>query len=374
MRHLYDELQVLPEPGQDFHEQQRLGAITRPLLSWYDAHARVLPWREDPSPYRVWISEIMLQQTRVEAVKPYFERFVAALPDVASLARVEDDRLMKLWEGLGYYSRARNLKKAAQMMVEQYHGELPASREELLKLPGIGSYTAGAIASIAFGIAAPAVDGNVLRVITRVLADDSDIANARTKARIEQAVLPVIDKKRPGDYNQALIEIGALVCVPNGEPKCAECPLASMCLCKERGLWRELPVKTRAKARTVQKLTVGVIRCKDLVAIRRRPDHGLLAGLCELPNFDGELSLQELAERFGILPEEMEAVRPLPAAKHIFSHIEWKMAGYEICLRETHKDELLDGSFFVECSQMQERYPLPGAFSAYRTLLERRSD
>ena len=225
-----------------------LEQIVKPLLSWYDGHARVLPWREDKSPYRVWVSEIMLQQTRVEAVKPFFERFLKALPNVRSLAECSEDELLKLWEGLGYYNRVRNMQKAARVIVEKYAGAFPADYAKLLALPGIGRYTAGAIGSIAFGIQKPAVDGNVLRVLSRVKASYEDVLKQSVKTALEQEVQKIIPKDRAGDFNQALIEIGAVVCVPNGRAKCEECPLAFCCRAKEKGIVEELPKKKRRSA------------------------------------------------------------------------------------------------------------------------------
>lgn len=369
MKHFYDQIQVLERDGEVLNRQQRLQAMERPLLSWYEEHARSLPWRDDPQPYRVWVSEIMLQQTRVEAVKPYFERFMQELPTVWDLAQVEDDRLMKLWEGLGYYTRARNLKKAAGVIVERHGGELPASYEELLALPGIGSYTAGAIASIAFGIPVPAVDGNVLRVISRVLADRDDIRQASVKARMERElreVMPLADTSR---YNQGLIEVGALVCVPGGEPRCEECPMNSVCLTRRQGLWREIPVRSAQKKRRVEELTVCLIRQGNRVAIHKRPEDGLLASLYEFPNCPGHLLDSQVAEAFGLPENLVESVRPLPAAKHIFSHVEWHMAGYEVTLRESGETGPEDAFFFVERQAVRGEYPLPGAFKAYTKLV-----
>ena len=200
--------------------------IVTPLLSWYDKHARVLPWREDTAAYRVWVSEIMLQQTRVEAVKPFFERFIKALPDVQALSEAPEDELLKLWEGLGYYNRVRNMQKAARVIVSEYGGDFPADYEKLLSLPGLGHYTAGAVSSIAFGIPMPAVDGNVLRVLSRVTASYEDVLKQSVKTAMEAEVKKIIPADRAGDFNQALIEIGAIVCVPNGKAKCEICPLA----------------------------------------------------------------------------------------------------------------------------------------------------
>ena len=249
MNHLYEKLQMLEREDRPFSRTERLKAMNGPLLFWYQGHARILPWRDNPTAYQVWISEIMLQQTRVEAVKPYFSHFLEVLPDVRTLAQVEEEKLLKLWEGLGYYNRARNLKKAAEIVVRDYEGKLPASYEELLKLPGIGSYTAGAIASIAYGIPVPAVDGNVLRVISRVLAEEEDIRKQSIKHRIEDHLKETMPKNQASSFNQGLIEIGAIICVPNGQPKCQECPLESICLARKQGLTDRIPYKAPKKPR-----------------------------------------------------------------------------------------------------------------------------
>ena len=222
-------------------EETSLEQIVMPLLSWYDGHARVLPWRENTAPYRVWVSEIMLQQTRVEAVKPFFERFIKALPDVQALSEAPEDELLKLWEGLGYYNRVRNMQKAARVIVSEYSGDFPADYEKLLSLPGLGHYTAGAVSSIAFGIPMPAVDGNVLRVLSRVTASYEDVLKQSVKTAMEAEVKKIIPADRAGDFNQALIEIGAIVCVPNGKAKCEICPLAFLCEAYKKGIEMYLP-------------------------------------------------------------------------------------------------------------------------------------
>ena len=237
------------------------------LLHWYDYNKRILPWRENKDPYRIWISEIMLQQTRVEAVKPYFDRFMEVLPTVYDLAKVDDDRLMKLWEGLGYYNRARNLKAAAQTIVEEYGGQLPADYDKLLSLKGIGMYTAGAIGSIAFELQVPAVDGNVLRVLTRLWGDDSDILKDKTKKAMGRRVMEFMPEDRPGDFNQALIELGATVCVPNGQPLCDQCPWDTVCKAYKEDLIDQLPVKTPKKARRIEHKTVFLLECGEQIAI-----------------------------------------------------------------------------------------------------------
>ncbi len=271
MEQWYEGLQILEHESQPLPPMERLKAINGPLLSWYKGHARMLPWRERPEPYRVWISEIMLQQTRVEAVKPYFARFMEAFPDVKALAEADDERLLKVWEGLGYYNRARNLKKAAGIMAESYGGQLPPSYEELMKLPGIGSYTAGAIASIAYGIRVPAVDGNVLRVISRILASREDILKASVKKKTEKDLMETMPEDRAGEFNQGLMEIGAMVCVPNGQPRCGQCPFSSLCLARKHGLLDSIPYKAQKKPRRVEERTVLLLEYDHEIAIEKRP-------------------------------------------------------------------------------------------------------
>ena len=362
-------------------ETMELKELMSPLLEWFTAHARVLPWRELPTPYRVWVSEIMLQQTRVEAVKPYFERFTSALPDVFALAVCPEDELLKLWEGLGYYNRVRNLQKAAVQVVEEYGGVIPSEYDELLKLKGIGHYTAGAVASIAYGRYVPAVDGNVLRILTRVTADDTDIMKQSFRTAVERALLAMMQelkipdglKRRlrdgniPGALNQALMELGATVCVPNGAPFCGECPWENFCLAKKEGRIGELPVKSKAKARKIEARTVLILRDGDKVAIRKRPDRGLLAGLYELPNVEGRLSQEEvlgLVKEMGLEPVRIQR---LSSAKHIFSHIEWHMDGYAVLLEGglPQKGEHQQPFIFVEAEDAKERYAIPSAFAAY---------
>lgn len=366
MKTLYDKLQVLEPENREYTVRERLEAINRPLLFWYEQHARILPWREDPQPYRVWISEIMLQQTRVEAVKPYFERFMRELPTVADLAAVPEDRLMKLWEGLGYYSRARNLKKAAGVIMETCGGEIPSEYRELIKLPGIGSYTAGAIASIAYGQAVPAVDGNVLRVLSRVLKSREDILKQSTKRWLETELAATMPADQASHFNQGLIEIGAIVCVPNGQPKCGECPLASLCLARREGLTGEIPVKTPPKKRRIEERTVCLIEHEAQIAINRRGDRGLLASLYELPNVEGYLDEEALLAAFHLDGHKIAGIEALPQAKHIFSHVEWHMIGYRVAL----DDEIPPAYITVQKEELKSRYALPNAFGRYTKLIK----
>lgn len=299
------------------------------LLEWYGKNRRILPWREEPSPYRTWISEIMLQQTRVEAVRTYYLRFIERFPDIASLAEAGEEELNKLWEGLGYYSRARNLKKAAEILVRDYGATLPSSYEELLKLPGIGAYTAGAIASIAFGQSVPAVDGNVLRVMSRITGSGADIAEQRTRREMEQLVSSLIPDGKAGSFNQALMELGATVCVPNGMPKCAQCPVGTLCRANKANTQLALPIKKKKKDRRRERRTVLIfVDSRGRYLIRKRADRGLLAGMWEFPMLDGHYTAEELMCLFTEKHIPFLRIEPIGAAKHMFTHIEWEMEGY----------------------------------------------
>ncbi len=365
----YEGLQTLFAEGKELSDKERLAFAYGPLLSWYREHKRTLPWRENKDAYRIWISEIMLQQTRVEAVKPYFFRFMEHFPTVEALAEAPDDELMKCWEGLGYYSRARNLKKAAGVIVEQYGGILPASREALLDLPGIGSYTAGAVASIAYEIPAPAVDGNVLRVLSRVCGSRDDILKQSTKKKMETLVSEIIQEGEAGDFNQALIEIGAIVCVPNGAPLCDSCPFYTVCAARAENLVGEIPVKAPKKKRKIEEKTVLILQYGEKIAIRKRGAEGLLASLYEFISVPGKLSLEEVAGLFDetVVPERISD------AKHIFSHVEWHMNGYRIPITEIPKrlaGEQPEEFILAEFEELKGRYPIPNAFAVYKEFLE----
>lgn len=347
-------------------DQELLAQLPELLLRWYDQSARVLPWREDPTPYRVWVSEIMLQQTRVEAVRPYYERFLEAFPTVEALAGAPEDRLLKQWEGLGYYNRARNLQRAAQVIVERYGGQVPASFEELRSLPGIGDYTAGAVASIAFQILVPAVDGNVLRVISRVLCRYDNILDPRVKRRTERELRQVLPR-RVGDFNQSLMELGALVCLPGGPPKCLVCPLRQVCRGRAQGVAEELPVKAKAKPRRREDRTVFLLVSREgRLALSRRPDQGLLAGLWELPAAEGALSREEARAFLESQGFVEPALTPGPKAKHVFSHVEWHMTSFAV-----QGVEELPSCTWVTGRELREAYALPSAFKAYVPQLQK---
>lgn len=345
-------------------EDPLLYEMAEPLIRWYRENKRELPWRQSPDAYRVWVSEIMLQQTRVEAVKSYYKRFLEALPDVKALAEAEEDQLLKLWEGLGYYNRVRNMQKAATQIMVDYGGEFPQTYEEILNLTGIGSYTAGAISSFAFGLAKPAVDGNVLRVISRITGSDRDIMKQSVRKRMETLLEQVIPADASSDFNQGLIEIGAIVCVPNGEPKCQECPAKEFCVAHKKGIEMELPVKKKAAARRIEKRTVLIFRDGETRGIRKRPAKGLLAGLYELPGVDGHLTMEEVIEyskKIGLTPVR---VKEAGKAKHVFSHVEWHMIGYQIQVDEL-EESCTEDMIFAHPEEIQQRYPIPSAFEKY---------
>lgn len=303
-----------------------LAALPRLLPDWYAAHHRDLPWRRDQEPYHVWVSEIMLQQTRVEAVKGYYARFLSRLPGISDLAEVPEPELLKLWEGLGYYTRARNLKKAAMEIMTAHHGEFPQDYAAIRKLPGIGDYTAGAISSICFGAKTPAVDGNVLRVAARLC----DYHGCTDDPKVKRAITAALAELYPedaGTFTQSLMELGATVCLPNGAPLCDECPVRAHCLAQKCGTIDDLPVRKPKKPRRQEDMTVFLLSCGDEIALERRPDTGLLAGLYQFPHLPGHLSPEEIvkaAEDWGLQPEYLEK---LVTRTHIFTHIQWNMLG-----------------------------------------------
>ena len=339
--------------------------IAQPLLHWFWANHRALPFRSDPTPYHVWVSEIMLQQTRVAAAVPYYERFVQELPDIPALAACEEERLLKLWEGLGYYSRVRNLQKAARIVCEQYGGQLPGDRAALKKRPGIGDYTAGAIASIGFGIPAPAVDGNVLRVFARLYNDEGDIMQPAVKAATTQKVMAQQPAEAPGDFNQALMELGALVCTP-GQPDCAACPLQALCLGRQSGNPARLPQKAPKKARKKCELTLCLAQdAAGRWLLQKRGEQGVLAGLWQPPVL-AEEALDEkkaLAAAQKLLPAAVLLKEKPLKAKHIFTHLEWHMTAYVMAAPCTPPPE---GCVWASPAQLEQEYTLPGAFKTLR--------
>ena len=301
----------------------------------------------------------MLQQTRVDTVIPYFLRFIAEVPTVQVLAYIEEEKLLKLWQGLGYYNRALNLKRAAVVIVEEFDGKIPSGMKELMGLPGIGVYTAGAIASIAFGKAVPAVDGNVLRIIARVTASREDIGMPATKKLFEPLVTALIPADKPGDFNQALMDLGATICLPNGEPKCPECPVSACCEAYRQGLTSAIPVLSKKKARKIEKKTVFVISHDDRFALRKRDAKGLLPNLWEFPNVEGHLTqaqCKQALDDLGVVTYEM---KKLPSSKHIFTHLEWHMKG--VLVRVTELRNSKDVAWATQ-EEISHRYSIPTAF------------
>ncbi len=336
-----------------------------PLLEWFRDNARKLPWRDDPTPYHVWLSEVMLQQTRVAAVLDYYNRFLMEAPDVAALTVLPEERLMKLWQGLGYYSRARNLQKAAKVIVEEHGGRFPSDYAGIRALPGVGDYTAGAICSIAFGQAVPAVDGNVLRVYARVCGDDGDITTPQMKKKVTQDLEKVIPVNAAGAFNQALMELGATVCLPNGAPLCERCPAKEFCAALSQERISELPVKAPKKPRRVEARTVWLIFRGNSVALRRRPGRGLLAGLWEFPS---ETGTGPFPRGWGI---EARSNEYAGQAKHIFTHIEWHMTLRKV---DADTDALPLGWVWASRAELEQKYAVPNAFDQALGLAKERLD
>ncbi len=305
----------------------QLNKLPQELLPWYAVNKRDLPWRRDREPYHVWLSEIMLQQTRVEAVKGYYARFLAAVPDIVSLANADDDVLHKLWEGLGYYSRVRNLKKAAIVIMEQHGGQFPQDYAAVLALPGIGDYTAGAICSICFQQKTPAVDGNVLRVIARITADETPVDLPAYKKKVTR-LLQEIYSDAAGDFTQALMELGATVCIPNGKPCCDVCPCAAFCRANAQGNAAALPARLPKKGRRIEDKTVLILSCDGRYALVKRPKTGLLAGLWQFPELPGILELPQALQALENMGSPVREIYRQADKKHIFTHIEWNMRGF----------------------------------------------
>ncbi|MCL2062470.1 MAG: A/G-specific adenine glycosylase [Firmicutes bacterium] len=300
-----------------------------PLLTdWYKQNARALPWRETPAnPYRVWVSEIMLQQTRVHQAIGYFERFTKRFTDIASLAAADEGEVLKLWEGLGYYSRARNLKRAAETVAAEYGGQLPADYNAIRRLKGIGDYTAAALCAICFNMPAAAVDGNVLRVITRVCASEADIADPKTKRVIAAALRPLYETaQNRGELLQAMMELGALICTP--KPKCGACPLLKICKAYALDASQSFPIKSAKNKKTRHNLTVCIVQCGHTYALRKRGAHGLLAGLYEFINFDGHLSESAAIKALNAAGLTNLCLCGEKTASHIFTHKIWDMRVY----------------------------------------------
>ena len=330
------------------------------LLPWYETHKRDLPWRRDLEPYHVWLSEIMLQQTRVEAVKGYYARFLQALPTIEALAEAPGERLNKLWEGLGYYSRVRNLQKAARQIMERHQGQFPSDYQDIRALAGIGDYTAGAIGSICFELPTPAVDGNVLRVAARVTADDTLIDLPNVKKNLTVQLAAVYPKGRCGAFTQALMELGATVCGPNGAPQCESCPLAHLCQAHARGIETRLPVKREKKPRRQEHMTVFLLRCRGQWALQKRPETGLLAGLWEFPHVPGTLDLDAALTQLAAWDVHPTEIQRSSDKVHIFTHVQWNMRGWYFQCANTPPQFQ-----WAEEAQLEGQYALPTAFRLF---------
>ncbi len=346
------------------------------LLAWYRQNRRMLPWRVDPTPYHVWLSEVMLQQTRVEAVIGYYGRFIEALPEVADLALADEEHLLKLWEGLGYYSRVRNLQRAAQMIMREYGGVLPGDYEELKRLPGVGDYTAGAIGSIVFGLPTPAVDGNVLRVWTRHAADPMDIALPAAKKTVFEALRTVYPTRNPdaGDLTQALMALGQQICTPSAHPDCGRCPMRESCAAYRMGKQADYPVKSAKRPKRIEQRTVFLVQSEGKIALKKRPEKGLLAGLWELPGTDGWLDSDGARRWISDIGAHAKSVDPAPDAKHVFTHVEWHMRAWSIALDSCA--DIPENMEFVWATpdELESRYALPSAFSKWKNDLKKSSE
>ena len=334
-----------------------LNVLPGRLIPWYNAHRRDLPWRSDREPYHVWLSEIMLQQTRVEAAKGYYRRFLEKLPTIEALASCDDGELHKLWEGLGYYSRVRNLKKAAQKIMSTHHGTFPIGYDAVRSLPGIGDYTAGAICSIAFGAPTPAVDGNVLRVLARLRSDGECVDLPAHKRRIRRELEEVYPSgDDAGVFTQALMELGATVCLPNGQPKCESCPLNDLC----GKNWAGYPIRQAKRPRRLEEKTVFILRCADVYALCRRSDTGLLAGLWQFPDTAGYLEPEAALEHLKVLGLRPVDLVAMVQRHHIFTHIRWDMRGYYITVAEPE-----GGLVWMTGQQIRDQAALPTAYRQF---------
>jgi len=338
------------------------------LLLWYDQNKRALPWRIDTDPYRVWVSEIMAQQTRISAVIPYYNRFMHQVPDIKTLADLPSDTLMKLWEGLGYYSRARNLQKAAQKICVMHGGKFPNNYSDILALPGIGQYTAAAIASISFSLPYPVVDGNVLRVMCRIENNFSDIAKPDTKQYYFDRLKTLIPQSRPGDFNQAVMELGALICMPNGIPKCDLCPVNNACMAFQNGNWDILPVKSAKSPRREEKYTVLLVIKNNHILLQKRKESGLLANMYQYCMLNDHLSEKQVISYLCDHRLKITDIRSLPDTTHVFTHKEWNMNCYIIIADDQAPP--LPGYEYVALSDVFERYPIPSAFKTYTDVLK----
>lgn len=344
--------------------KENLEEMVKPLCEWYQANKRSLPWRENKSPYYVWLSEVMLQQTRIEAVKKYYNRFIEVLPTIRDLANVEEEKLLKLWEGLGYYNRARNLKKAAQVIMEKYEGKMPTTYSELVKLPGIGEYTAGAIASICYKEKVPAVDGNVLRVLARITASKEDVLLPETKKKMTEQLKKVIPEEAD-IFNEALMELGEVICLPNTLPACSKCPICHICIANKKELTDQIPVRVKKQKRRKEEKTVFLLCYQDQVAIQKRSEKGILANMYEFPNVEGILEEKEIPEVLKDWDIVLDRLYQKQNYEHTFTHIKWEMIGYSVAVKSKNEKFL-----WVKRDELESIYAIPTAFKPFQRMLK----
>lgn len=339
--------------------------VVKPLLDWYQENKRALPWREDNNPYHIWISEVMLQQTRIEAVIPYYKRFMKELPTILDLAQVEEDRLLKLWEGLGYYNRARNLKKAACEIVSKYHGIFPNDYEKICALPGIGEYTASAIASICFSLKEVTVDGNVLRVYMRLKNSNENIDLLSVRKKVRKNLMEIIPEAA-GNFNQALMELGEVICLANGIPKCTICPLQEFCQARKKHTYLSIPVRKQKIQKKSQKYTVLLFICKDKIALHKRGEEGLLKNLWEFPNITGKYTKEEIIQYLKDCAIKIESITQSVSYTHIFTHVKWQMESYMIKTKEESKEYI-----WKSLKEIKEECAIPSAFCPFLNVVEK---
>ncbi len=343
--------------------------VQEELLKWYQKEKRNLPWRSDKEPYHVWVSEIMLQQTRIEAVLPYYRRFMEELPTITDLAYCPEEKLLKLWEGLGYYNRVRNLQKAAKIVVEEYHSAFPQTMPEILSLPGIGEYTASAISSICFNKKEAAVDGNVLRVFARVHNDFRNIEDSKVKKEIRNTIQKHLPQEA-GKFNQAMMELGETICLPNGEPKCANCPLQKKCLSYQKGTCSHLPIREKKKSTKEEKRTVYLLIYQGKVAIRKREEDALLHNLWEFPNQEGHQNKKEAESFWKEQGYVLSKIEKGPSYTHVFSHKKWNMISYFIEI-SNHPNNSYQ---WLTKEDLEKNYAIPTAFKPFQKELERKEN
>lgn len=333
--------------------------LTQRLLDWYGRWRRELPWRSDTDPYRIWVSEIMLQQTRVETVIPYYQRFLQRFPDMQALAGAQEEELLSVWQGLGYYSRARNLQRGVREVLARYGGQVPDSHAAAIALPGVGAYTAGAILSIAHNKPEPAIDGNVLRVFSRLLKIEEPVDQPQTRRRIDAAVRAMMEAvPRYGDITQALMELGAIVCLPRN-PRCDECPWKDGCIACQQKVQGSLPRKKSPEPVRVVEVYTGILIAGGRVLTVKRPPRGLLAGMWEFPSVETaagtetELAVSQLCRRFQELGQEVAVDSEWLSMTHTFSHREWRLRSF-VCRPQRIDEKSAEGIRWMDQGQLLE--------------------